>query len=184
MVGGDEAAERDDAGVGEQFADFPNASDVLRPVLRTEPKVLIQSVADVVAIEDVGEPVPLDEDVFGREGDRALARTGETGQPDQYPILFKQSFTLLSPDVTLVPDNIRCFNLCHSMPLGFLIELIARALNKPILFCGSSLDRFSERRRSRVPPDSDRKTTCPASLGFRRGSRPQRVRQPIPNDSI
>ena len=73
-IGGNEAAESDNARVREKLTDFPDAANVLGSVFGAEPEVLVETVADVIPVQDIGQPVPLlDEDVFGRERDRALS---------------------------------------------------------------------------------------------------------------
>ena len=53
-VGRDERSNGDGVGVGEQLGDLSNAADVLVAVGLAESKVLVQSEADVVAVEAVG----------------------------------------------------------------------------------------------------------------------------------
>jgi len=49
-----EGAEGDDSGVGEKSSHFRHAADVLLSVLGGEAQVLVQPVADVVAVQTVG----------------------------------------------------------------------------------------------------------------------------------
>jgi hypothetical protein len=53
-VGRDEGSNGDGVGVGEQLGDLGNAADVLVAVGLAESKVLVQSEADVVAVQAVG----------------------------------------------------------------------------------------------------------------------------------
>jgi hypothetical protein len=53
-VGRDEGSNGDGVGVGEQLSDLGNAADVLVAVGLAESKVLVQSEADVVAVQAVG----------------------------------------------------------------------------------------------------------------------------------
>ena len=89
-VGADEAGQRDDAGVGEQLGDLADAADVFLAVGGGEAEVLVQPVADVVAVEHVGQPAALHQGVFQREGDGALARAGQAGEPEGGPLLREQ----------------------------------------------------------------------------------------------
>lgn len=59
-----------------------NAPDVLVPVLLAEAKVLVQSKADVVAIETVGSEAQMKQVLLKRSCDRRLSRRRETGKPD------------------------------------------------------------------------------------------------------
>ena len=74
---------RDDAGVGEQLGDLADAADVLLAVGGGEAEVLVQAVADVVAVEHVGELAALHQGVLEREGDGALAGAGQAGEPER-----------------------------------------------------------------------------------------------------
>ena len=62
-----------DAAVGEQLGDLADAANVLLAVGCGEAQVLVEPMADVVAVENVGEPALLDQGVLQREGDGALA---------------------------------------------------------------------------------------------------------------
>ena len=77
-IGADEAGHGDDAGVGEQLGDLADAADVLFAVGGGEAEVLVQAVADVVAVENVGQVAALHQGVLQGEGESALAgsRTG------------------------------------------------------------------------------------------------------------
>ncbi len=70
----DEACHRDDTGVGEQLGHLADTADILLAVGGREAEIFIQAVANIVAVEDVGKPAPLDDRVFEGEGDGALAR--------------------------------------------------------------------------------------------------------------
>ena len=89
-IGADEAGHGDDAAVGEQLGDLADAADVLLAVGGGEAEVLVQPVADVVAVEDVGQPAALHQGVFQREGDGALARAAQAGEPEGGALLLEQ----------------------------------------------------------------------------------------------
>jgi len=69
LVGGDERANGDDACVGEEFGDLADSSDVFLAVFGGEAEVVVEPVADIVAVESVGEVACLYECVFEGDGD-------------------------------------------------------------------------------------------------------------------
>ncbi len=69
LVRGDEAGDGDEACVGEEFGDFADSSDVFYSVVGGEGEVVVEAVADVVAVESVGEVAGLYECVFEGDGD-------------------------------------------------------------------------------------------------------------------
>lgn len=98
-IGADKSGQRDQAGVAKQFRDTANPTNVFLPVLRSKGqtesagKALtifsrqpigtgIQTVADVVSIEQVAGNSALGEQGINRIGDRALAAATESGKPD------------------------------------------------------------------------------------------------------
>ena len=60
-VGRDERGQGDQPGVREELRHLADAADVLGPVLGREAEVLVEAVADVVAVEDVGPDAALEE---------------------------------------------------------------------------------------------------------------------------
>ena len=56
--------------------------DVLGAVTGREAEVVGQSVADVVAVQQIGDVTGLDEGAFDGDGQRRLARRGQAGEPD------------------------------------------------------------------------------------------------------
>ncbi len=72
-VGGDEAGDRDDSGVGEEFGDLSDSADVLFAVVSGESEVVIESVSDIVAVESVGEAASIDEGMLESDGDGGFA---------------------------------------------------------------------------------------------------------------
>ena len=80
-VGTDHRHERDDAGVGEQLGHVRDPADVLGPIVGREPEIGVQSVADVVAVEQVGRPAGRDERRLDGRRDGRLAGTREAGEP-------------------------------------------------------------------------------------------------------
>ena len=78
----DERDEDDEPGIGHQPGHFGDAADVLDARLLGEAEVLVEAVADVVAVEDVGVLALGGEALLDEVGDGRLARAGEAGEPD------------------------------------------------------------------------------------------------------
>ena len=77
----DERHEHDQPGVDHQLRDFGDAADVLDAVGVGEAEVLVQPVADVVAVEQVGVTAERVQPLLDQVGDRRLARAGQAGEP-------------------------------------------------------------------------------------------------------
>ena len=80
-VRGDEGRHADHSRIGKQLGHLAYPPDVLAAILRREPQVGAQPVADVVAIQHVAEHSEHEQLAFQFGGDRRLARTGQAGQP-------------------------------------------------------------------------------------------------------
>ena len=59
-----------------------DAPDVLGAVTGREAEIVGQAVADVVAVEQVGDVTGLDQRPFDGDRHRRLARRGQAGEPD------------------------------------------------------------------------------------------------------
>jgi hypothetical protein len=112
-VRGDEGGDRHRAGVGEQLGDLADAADVLGAVLRGEAQVLVEPVADVVAVEDVGAHAALAEPLLEIDRDGRLARAGKARQPDRAALVAVQLLAVLARHRALVPDDVGRFLLRH-----------------------------------------------------------------------
>ncbi|EEF93550.1 hypothetical protein CATMIT_01818, partial [Catenibacterium mitsuokai DSM 15897] len=77
----DEAHQHDQAGVGHQLGHFGDAADVLDPVGVGETQILVQTVADVVAVEDEGVVAERVQLLVDQVGDGRLARARQAGEP-------------------------------------------------------------------------------------------------------
>ncbi len=73
-VGAHEADERDDAGLREQSRDMRGAAHVLRARRLVEAEVAVETVAQVVAVEQEGGAADLEQALLDRGGDGRLAR--------------------------------------------------------------------------------------------------------------
>ena len=111
----DERREHDRAGVDEQLRDLADPADVLGPVLGREAEVAVEPVADVVAVEDVGEAAVGEQPVLDGVGERALAGAGEAGEPDDRAAVAPVRFALLAADESLRARR-RCSTSSWSHP--------------------------------------------------------------------
>src|SRR5262249_21153108 len=90
-----------------------DAADVLLAVGGAEAEVLVQPVADVVAVQHVSEATRLDEGVFESERRSALARAGQSGEPERGGRVLQQRRPLLRRDMALMPGNVGRLALAH-----------------------------------------------------------------------
>ena len=101
------------ATVGEQLGNLANAADVLFPVRRGETKVLVEAMADVVAVQHIGQPATLDQGMFQREGDGALAGAAQACEPQGRSLLTQEGPALLPGNMAFVPSDVGCFDRRH-----------------------------------------------------------------------
>ena len=76
-----EGHDGDGAGVGEQAGQLADAKDVARPVGLVEAEIAADPMAEVVAVQQVGEPPGQHQPLLQRGAERRLARGGKPGQP-------------------------------------------------------------------------------------------------------
>src|SRR5712692_4338438 len=72
-VGADEARHGEDAAIGKKLGYLTDATDVLFPISCGKTQILIEAMADIVAVEDVCQMAALHEGMLQREGNGALA---------------------------------------------------------------------------------------------------------------
>lgn len=95
---GYEGGQCDDATTGKQFRDFCNTADIFYPVFVRKAKVVVESAANVVPIQQLGENAFLVKVFFHCRGQGALAGTRQSIEPDHTTLLIEQSFFALSPE--------------------------------------------------------------------------------------
>src|SRR5207247_5433413 len=88
-------------------------ADVLGPVGGREAEVLVEAVADVVAVEDEGVHVALPERLLERHRDGGLPRAGEAGEPDRGAAVPAQARPIGPRDSALVADDVGRLLLGH-----------------------------------------------------------------------
>lgn len=93
----DKRGDGDGGAVREELRDLRDATDVLVAVLLAEAEVLVQTEADVVAVQAVGGDAAVAEElVLQLDGDGGLARGGEAGEPDGEAALVAQGAALVA----------------------------------------------------------------------------------------
>jgi hypothetical protein len=83
QIGADKAAQHDHTTIDKQFGDFAYPSNVLGAVFGTEAQVFVDAETNIVTIEAIHQHATLVERLFQRNGNCALARTRQTGEPER-----------------------------------------------------------------------------------------------------
>lgn len=125
-VGTDEGGEGDDPGLGEEFGDGTDPPDVLLAILgrKTEPEAAregiampvpeqcrggIEAEANIVAIEHEAADAAGVEPVIDEIGQRALARSGEAGEPEDAALVPGGLLPIDTADSMGVPTDVDDF---------------------------------------------------------------------------
>src|SRR5690606_24940370 len=106
-VRGDEGGEVDHARVGEELRHLADTPDVLGAVLGREAEVVVQAVADVVAVEDVGAGAALPERLLERDRDGGLPGAGEAREPHRATAVAEDARALVAAHLPGMPDDVR-----------------------------------------------------------------------------
>src|SRR5688572_19082625 len=114
----DEAGDGDHAGVREKLGHLPDPADVLGAILGGKSQVLVQPVADVVAVEPVGMLLHVKQHLLEDDGDGGFAAGAQARHPDRHALLPEKSLALLAGDGTFVPGDVRCFLFGHFCQLS------------------------------------------------------------------
>src|SRR5205823_1061303 len=142
----DERRQRHKARVGEELRDLADPADVLGAVGGGEAEVLVETVANVVAIEDVGAHAARAEVLLERDRDGGLPRAGESREPDGAAAVPVQLLAVGARDRTGMPDDVGRLPLGHGAshyrPAGGAAS--APALDPPADRCASRTYRPSE----------------------------------------
>src|SRR5208282_4380606 len=86
--------------------DFADPADVLDAVGLRESQILVQSVANVVAVEKKRVPVHAMKLFLDEVGDRRFARAREAGEPEHGGLLILESCASLAADIEGLPMDI------------------------------------------------------------------------------
>ncbi len=90
----DERAQHDEAGVGHQLGDFADAADVLDAVALGEAQVAVETVADIVAVEQQRMRTARVQAGFDQIGDGRFAGARQAGEPQHHRLVMHQPAAL------------------------------------------------------------------------------------------
>lgn len=116
--GGDEGDKADDSGIGEELGDLSDSADVLLSVGKRESEILVESVSDVVTVEDVCGDTLGDKVLLELHGDGGFTGSGETGEPDSAAVEATCSEglgSLVSVHLVGMDGNVRGFHLSRHL---------------------------------------------------------------------
>lgn len=88
--GGDETSQGDNPGVEVEFGHLADPPDVFRAIVVAESEVRVEARANIIPIENLGEPAFAMEAPFQSVGDGALAASTQTVEPDNETPLLEQ----------------------------------------------------------------------------------------------
>src|SRR5205823_7734371 len=100
------SSDDDVAGVSHQLRYFAHPSNIFDPVSRREPKIGVQTVPDVVAIQNVGMHCSDKKFALERLRDGGFSRAGKAGQPDDNAPMSMLSGARLRVDLPFAPENV------------------------------------------------------------------------------
>merc|ERR1711881_20436 len=95
-IGADERRGDDRARVAEQLRHIPNSTNVLHTIFRAETQVLVQTVANVIAVKHVGVGTGLVEAIRHLVGEGRLARARKSGKPEDSALVALHVFALFT----------------------------------------------------------------------------------------
>src|ERR1700728_2980456 len=101
-----ERDQHDQSGIDHESRDFGDATDIFDPILLGEAEILVEPVARVVAVKEVGAAAQRMQLLLDQVRDRALAGARIAGQPHHARSLPLQRRTRLLVDVERLPVNI------------------------------------------------------------------------------
>src|SRR6185369_364920 len=111
----DERRDVDDACIRKQRGHFADAANVFGAIGGREAEILVEAVADVVAIEHEAAHAALPQCLFHEVCDRGLARSGKPGQPHGKAAVAVDGFALVAGNGRLVPNNVLRFRFRHGL---------------------------------------------------------------------
>mmetsp|Transcript_28641 Transcript_28641/g.80666 ORF Transcript_28641/g.80666 Transcript_28641/m.80666 type:complete len:229 (-) Transcript_28641:136-822(-) len=105
----DEADQGDSAILSEQLGNLANAADVLLSVLRSEAQVLVEPMANVVAVQIDCELAQFGKGVLEGARDGAFTAARKPGEPEHTTLLVQESLLVLACNHALVPLDVGGF---------------------------------------------------------------------------
>ena len=157
----DEGGQCDGCGVGEEFGDLgmslstiassqdqdevpylSNPPNVLFPVFGRETQVLVQTKANIVAVQSVCRKAQLEEMLLESDRNRRLSRSRQTGEPDGAALLLSQ-VTSLRTCQARVPCDVAILSLAVALQSIVAFDTYVAMLLR--VLCESGRVQFSSR---------------------------------------
>jgi sulfate adenylyltransferase subunit 2 len=105
-IGADETGDDDHIRVGQQEAGLARPPHILGPFFGGEAKPTVQAMAQVVAINPVGEHPPVHHAPLDEHADGALPGRGESGHPDREAAVLENPLPIGPLDETMTPNDV------------------------------------------------------------------------------
>ena len=103
---GDEGGQGDETGVGHQRGHFAHPADILLAVFVAEAQVLVEAVADIVAVQQIGVVALMGENLLQGAGEGGFSRSAQAGEPDHQGLLVLLIGAPIPVDGVGVPDDV------------------------------------------------------------------------------
>lgn len=116
--GGNEGNEADNTGIGKELGDLSDSADVFLSVGKGESEILVESMSDVVTVEDVCGDTLGDKMLLELHGDGRFTGSGETSEPDSTAVEATSSEglgSLVSVDLVGMDGNVCGFHLSRHL---------------------------------------------------------------------
>ena len=102
----DESRDHDEPGVGHEPRDLADPADVLDAVGLGESQILVQTVANVVAVEQERVPIHAVQLLLDQIGDRRFTGAGEACEPEHRRLLTLEAGPRLAADIERLPVDV------------------------------------------------------------------------------
>ena len=112
IIRADKCRNRNDTAVQKQFGDFGDTTDVLHTVGFGEAQIVIDTAADIVAVQNTAKQSALMELALQCNRNRAFSRSAQTCKPDHHAVL-SQKFFFVLPRHHAVKDRIYMILFFH-----------------------------------------------------------------------
>ena len=106
-----------------QFRYLTDTADILRPVLRGEPQVPVDTHTDIFAVQPVAQFSAFVKGCLKRDGYGALAAARQAGKPERRAFLPHKPVPVLTGDVSFMPVDVGRFLFCHMLVPCFTVPV-------------------------------------------------------------
>ncbi len=103
----------------EQLGYLADAPDILVAILGIEPKVAVETLPDVVAVQYAAAMTSLCEVFVHQKRHCRLARRAESGEPNRYSTLTEDRFPFCTSDLRHCIGDVLAFGAGHGVPFLF-----------------------------------------------------------------